>query len=202
MRKIGFDIRLELNLAGFYPKGGGRIQASIQPAASLSPLQLTQRGALQRIRGISAVANLELSVAERQKKQTLSRLRDHSLEAEIKVLRMPSRFKGSMLLLRAEFEHSDCCYFGLGARGKPAEQVADEAVDGLEAFLATDGVIDPYLADQLILPLALASGVSELRTSKVTSHLLTNADIIQMFLPVEIQIIGDLSHPGLIQITP
>jgi RNA 3'-terminal phosphate cyclase (ATP) len=124
------------------------------------------------------------------------------LEAEIKVLRMPSRFKGSMLLLRAEFEHSDCCYFGLGARGKPAEQVADEAVDGLEAFLATDGVIDPYLADQLILPLALASGVSELRTSKVTSHLLTNADIIQMFLPVEIQIIGDLSHPGLIQITP
>ncbi len=202
MRKIGFDIRLELNLAGFYPKGGGRIQASIQPAASLSPLQLTERGALQRIRGISAVANLELGVAERQKNQTLSRLRDHSWEADIEVLLMPSRFKGSMLLLRAEFEHSECCYVGLGARGKPAEQVADEAVDGLEEFLATDGVIDPYLADQLILPLALASGVSELRTSKVTSHLLTNADIIQMFLPVEIQIIGDLSHTGLIQITP
>ena len=47
---------------------------------------------------------------------------------------MPSPGKGTLLLVQAEFEHSTCCYFGLGAPGKRAEQVADEAVDALEAF--------------------------------------------------------------------
>jgi RNA 3'-terminal phosphate cyclase (ATP) len=201
LREIGFNISLRLESAGFYPRGGGRVHATVQPVRNLSPLNLVQRGSLRTIRGISAVANLDLSVAERQRNEALSRLAGQCQEIEIETVVMPARFKGTMLLLIAEFDYSQCCYFSLGARGKRAETVADEAAADLLGFLATDGAVDQYLADQLILPLALTPGTSKLRTSKVTRHLLTNTDVIKMFLPVKIEITGELNQPGLVQIT-
>ena len=200
MRKIGFDIRLELDAAGFYPRGGGSVLATVRPASPLSPLCLTNRGTLNSIRGISAVANLDLSVAERQKARALKRLRDVSSSVETEILRLSSPSKGTLLLLLAEFENSQCCFYGLGALGKPAERVADEAVDELLNLLATDGAIDHYLSDQLILPLALAPGESEIRTSKVTQHLTTNAEIVKMFLPVSIECEGEIGQTGSIRI--
>jgi RNA 3'-terminal phosphate cyclase (ATP) len=202
MRQIGFNIQFDLGAAGFYPRGGGRVGAIVQPATRLSPLRLTNRGALKKIRGISAVANLDISVAERQKRQALGRLGELSSACEIDIVTLRSPSKGTFLLLLAEFEDSQCCFFGLGARGKPAERVADEAVGELLDFLATDGSIDHYLADQLMLPLALVPGLSELRTSKVTQHLTTNAEIVRMFLPVSIKIDGEIGRPGSVRISP
>jgi RNA 3'-terminal phosphate cyclase (ATP) len=115
---------------------------------------------------------------------------------------LPARFKGTLLLLLAEFENGRCCYFSLGKLGKPAERVADEAVSALKAFLLTDGAIDQYLADQLLLPLCLSNDVSELRTSQITKHLLTNAEILQMFVSTRIEIQGSLGEPGLIRVIP
>ena len=200
MRKIGFDIRLELVTAGFYPRGGGHVLATVRPISRLSPLCLTNRGPLKTIRGMSAVANLDLSVAERQKVQTLKRLSNIPTPAEIDIIRLSSPSKGTLLLLLAEFENSQCCFYGLGALGKPAERVADEAVDEFLGFVASDGAIDHYLSDQLLLPLALASGLSEIRTSKVTQHLITNAEVIKMFLPGIIEIDGQIGQPGSIRI--
>ena len=201
LRQIGFHVDLALDLAGFYPQGGGRVRATVEPAATLAPLHLTERGALHRIRGLSAVANLDVSVAERQRRQASHRLQRRCSDVGIELARLPSRFKGTLLLLLAEFERSQCCYSSLGQRGKPAERVADSAVDALERFLATDGAIDEYLADQLLLPLACTPGISELRTAKVTSHLTTNAEIISMFLPVEITVGGASGEPGLVRIS-
>lgn len=118
-----------------------------------------------------SVANLDSSVAERQREQVLRRLGELSRAIEIEILRLSSPSKGTVLLLLAEFENSHCCFQSLGARGKPAERVGDEAVGELLDFLTTDGTVDQFLCDQLVLPLALAKGVSEIRTSKVTLHL-------------------------------
>jgi RNA 3'-phosphate cyclase len=198
--EMGFDAQIGLDQAGFYPQGGGRISAVIRPASEIQPLNLTRRGPLLHLQGISAVANLPLSIAERQKHQALKRL--ERLKPRIKTVQMPSRFKGTLLLLFAEFENGRACFFGLGKLGKPAEQVADEAVEGLEAFLSTDGTVDPYLADQLLLPLSLANGLSVLHTSQVSEHLLTNAEILRAFLPVEIDIQAGIGEPGLVRVQP
>lgn len=200
MREVGFDIRLELDAAGFYPQGGGRVRATVQPVSQLSPLSLLSRGPLKRIRGISAVANLSDSVAERQKAQALKRLSHVSKRIEIQMLRISSPSKGSFLLLLAEFEKSECCFCALGALRKRAETVADEAVSEFLAFMATDGAIDHYLSDQLVLPLAMTQGMSEIRTSKITQHLTTNAAIVQLFLPVSIEIDGAIDQAGSIRI--
>jgi RNA 3'-terminal phosphate cyclase (ATP) len=201
MRRLGLAAELTLDLAGFYPQGGSQTRATIRPIGALLPLRLTERGDLKRIRGLSAVANVDVEVAERQRSRALRRLADTRREVAIEVVELPSRFTGTMLLLIAEFANSQCCYFGLGAPGKRAERVADEAAGALLEFLATDGAVDQYLADQLVVPLALADGVSELRTSKVTRHLLTNSEIVKLFLPVEIEIRGKVDQPGLIRVT-
>lgn len=202
MRAIGFDAELSLEKAGYYPGGGGKIDLKIQPAHALKPLHLLSRGDLRRIQGISAVSNLSLSIADRQRRQSLARLSGLGLPAEIKIVELPSFGKGTLLHLLAEFEHSQACYFALGARGKPAEEVADDAVDSLLAFLKTDGAIDEHLADQLLLPLALASDPSQLRISKVTQHLLTNAQVIQIYQIAKISIDGKLGEPGLVCVIP
>ena len=75
-------------------------------------------------------------------------------------------------------------------------------MDALEKFLSTEGTVDQYLADQLLLPLAYASGISEFCTSQVTQHLITNADIIKSFTRTQIDIEGPIGKPGLVKIIP
>lgn len=202
LRRMGLELALELELAGFYPQGNGQVRARVEPVGRLAPLCLSERGALRRIWGLSAVANLDLSIAERQRTQALRRLQSRHKEVEIELLDLPSRVKGTFLLLLAEFRHTSACYFGLGALGKRAEQVADEACLWLEKFLATNGAVDEYLADQLLLPLAFADGPSELRTAKVTPHLLTNAEVIRMFTGARIEISGETGKAGRVLVTP
>jgi RNA 3'-phosphate cyclase len=206
MRRCGFDALLDLNQAGFYPRGGGKIQATLRPAQSIAPLQIKAPGELQRIQGLSMVSNLSWDIASRQKRQARRRIAewgpDFDRRVKIKNLQAPSPGKGTMLLLLAEFEHGQCCYFGLGERGKPAERVADEAVDGLQNFLQSGAAIDQYLADQLLLPLALAEQPSELHTSQITQHLVTNADVLRAFMDVKIEIEGEMGQPGWVRIWP
>ncbi len=191
---------MKLDLAGFYPQGGGIVQAAIEPADTISPLRLTERGALKGIRGVSLVANLDMSIAERQRDRALRRLADRHNRIEIEVADIWANSKGTALILLAEFKHSTACYFGLGALGKRAEQVADEACLWLEKFLAGTGALDEYLADQLLLPLAFADGVSEYRTAKVTEHLRTNAEVIRAFGAAEIEIEDEKGKAGVVRV--
>jgi RNA 3'-phosphate cyclase len=202
VQSCGFWMKLRLEKAGFYPQGGGEIQVQIRPVEQIQPLERMERGKLLRIRGISAAANLKEEIIRRQKLQALRRLQPLCQDSKIESIELPSPGKGTMLLLRAEFEFTSCCYFSLGAPGKRAEQVADEAVDALERYLAGEGALDQYLADQLLLPLAFASGPSRFRASLITQHLLTQAAVIGSFLPVQIEINGGEGQPGTVSIVP
>ena len=92
-------------------------------------------------------------------------------------------------------------FFGLGARGKRAERVADEAVDQVLAYLkAAPAAADAHSADQLVLPLALAQGPSEYHVAEVTRHLTTNIDIIRRFIERDISCEGKEGSPGVVRI--
>jgi RNA 3'-terminal phosphate cyclase (ATP) len=202
LQEMGFNTRLILEKAGFYPQGGGSIQVILRPARPLQPIRLSERGALLRIQGISAVANLDDEIAIRQKHQALRRLEPLCRDTKIKTLNLPSMGKGTFILLIAQFEQGSACYTALGEKGKPAEKVADEACDSLQFLLNRRSGIDEYLADQLLLPLVLAQGPSNFAAPKITSHLLTNAEVIRKFLPVGITIEGELDQEGHISIHP
>jgi len=201
LRRMGVDVELELLAAGYYPAGGGEVRARIRPAASVAPLVLGPRGALERLEGLSTASNLENAVAERQQRQALRRLEAAGLAAGIETRGLPSHGKGTMLLLLAAFAGGGrACFTAIGAIHKRAETVADEACEALLAFLATRGAVDAYAADQLLLPLAFARGSSEFPVPAVTSHLVTNASVIQCFLPRRIHIEGEDQGEGWVRI--
>ncbi len=200
LNQAGYRVESSLELAGFYPRGGGIMHTNIRPSRRLSPLRITQRGRLLRIRGLSAVGRLERSIAERQCRQALGKLGDLAVPLEIEVAEVPSASPGTFIVLQAEFEHSRCCAFALGARHKPAEKVADEAADELRADMDSGGAIDAWLADQLLLPLAFVPEKSELSVCRISRHLLTNAKLLGYFLPVSVEIEGELDQPGTVRL--
>lgn len=200
VQQMGYQGNIQLIQAGFYPKGGGELYADISPANRIAPIRIEHRGTLRRITGISAVANLDFGIALRQKHQIEKRLSEKGLHSEIAIEKLPSRFQGTMVLLMGEFEHSQCCYSALGAIGKRAEQVADEAVNGLLEFFDSNGALDQYITDQLILPCLFATGQSVISTSKITNHLLTNIEIIKYFLNIPITVTGQIGTSGTITI--
>lgn len=204
LQHIGVPFKLWMTQAGFYPEGGGELRARIPGGARVQALGLKEGGALRRLRGLSAVANLPLEIAQRQRQRALGRLTGlyPGSRPEIEIAELPASSRGTLLLLLAERAPGQGCCFALGAPGKRAQWVADEAVDALAAFLATDAAVDPWLADQLLLPLALAEAPSSLRTSAVTRHLVTNAEVIRRFLSVEIRIEGPVGAPATIQVGP
>jgi len=200
LQKIGFDLKLKMDRAGFYPKGDGKIRVEIFPVEKLIPLGIKNRGELKKISGISAVANLDFSIAERQRNQSLKQLERVGYDASIAIEKMPSRYKNTMMLLQAEFENGRGCFTSLGAIGKRAEKVADETVAELLEYLESNECIDEYLSDQLILPLSVVHGQSIFSTSKITNHLLTNAEIVKNFLDVQIFVEGDIGKTGYVNI--
>lgn len=200
MSRLGLDVRLELERAGFYPVGGGLLHATINPADSIRPLRLAERGQMQGIRGLSLVARLPMEIAERQRGQALARLAGHGLDARMELDELPAGSPGTAVILLTEHAHSQACFTALGARGKRAETVADEAMDELLAFLAGDGAVDEHLADQLMVPLALAKGESVYR-ARITSHARTNAAVIQAFIDVDVVLDGEDGAVGGYHIT-
>ena len=174
--------------------------AKIHPAQPQHPLQIKDRGRLVKTNVISAVSNLDMVIAQRQQLQARKRLLEKGIPHEVVLEERPAIGKGTLLLIEGSFEHSRCCYFGLGAIGKRAEAVAEEACDEFLAFLGTKGVIDEHLADQIIIPLALTKGTSHFITPKITQHLLTNIEIVKLFLPVSIDISGTPDGEGAVTI--
>jgi RNA 3'-terminal phosphate cyclase (ATP) len=186
---------------GFYPKGDGRIHLTINPVRELKPISFVDRGLLKEIRGISAISSLPRHVAARQKEQALKRIQsEFQVEGEITILdNVPSNGIGSFIFLLAEYERGLAGFSSLGVRGRSAEKVADEAVDALKDFFASDGCVDPYLADQLVPFMALAKGNSSFTTTRITEHLLANLWVTQHFLDVKILREGETGMSGRVE---
>lgn len=194
--QAGYQAAISLHSAGFAPKGGGIVQASIQPTVGITPLQLTRRGALLRVRGHSVIAGLSPSVAERQLRQLGNRLQALDAPLDLDTAAVRATVPGSYIVLQAEFEHSQQCLFTLGELGKPPEAVANEAADALFAALDGGGAVDAHSASQLLLPLSFAAGDSQLSSSRISEHLLLAGELIERFLDTTVSITGRVGEPG------
>src|SRR5207302_5388162 len=105
-----------------------------------------------------------------------------------------------VLALTVETSPVPTLFFGLGERGKRAEQVADEAVAQTVAYLAARQPVDAHSADQVILPLVLAKGSSVMHVAEITQHLLTNLAVIRRFVDRELACEGEEGKPGVVRI--
>ncbi|MFH1751268.1 MAG: RNA 3'-terminal phosphate cyclase [Candidatus Micrarchaeota archaeon] len=183
IKRMGFVCEMKINKYGYYPIGGGEIEAKINKISVLKGIELQKPGPLTAITGTSLVSNLPEDIAKRQKTSALKELVDFAVNKSISINNTPSPGKGTMLFLKAVHENSAAGFFSLGEIGKKAETVGREAAEKLVEFEKGGMALDEHLADQLLLYAALAEGKTEFSASRVSNHLLTNAYTIKKFLP-------------------
>ena len=171
----------------------------MQPSNRIEPLTLIDEIEGERtVTGFSAGAGVPDHVARRQARRALDRLRTARIAGTVAEETWDG---GPASVVGLEVSGPvPTLLFALGARGKPAEQVADEAVDQVLAFVASRCPVDAHSADQLLVPLAFAEGPSRFRTSEVTRHLTTNADIVRRFTGRAVEVEGEEGEPGLVSV--
>jgi RNA 3'-terminal phosphate cyclase (ATP) len=180
LRRMGPGVEARLVRPGFYPAGGGRIEVDIEPVAELAPLDLVERGTLHRVEARAIIAGLPGDIAVREL-AAVERVLGWPEEAR-RIEQLPEALgPGNVLMLEAEFDGVTEMTSGFGQLGVPAQTVGEKAAKRMAGFLASPAAIGPYLADQLLLPLALA-GAGRFTTVKPSRHTLTGAALIPRFL--------------------
>lgn len=181
---MGADVSIELNRAGFYPAGQGEFAAQIEPLDKLAPIDLLERGELRSRAAVAGLCNLDDRIGKRELSE-LAKLLDLSL-SEMSVRRYDDAAgSGNVLSLALEHDRITEVFTGFGERGVPAELIAKQVGKEAIRYLKEEAPVGDYLADQLLLPFALAGG-GRFRTLALSQHFLTNKEIIETFLDARI----------------
>ncbi|WP_084418004.1 RNA 3'-terminal phosphate cyclase [Henriciella litoralis] len=179
LRKIGHEVRGELKSYGFYPAGGGELTVEIDGAGTPCPFEQTDRGE-ELSRSLQAiVANLPADIAKREL-STASRLIELEDEAAMTILAPDSIGPGNVLYGRLAYEKSTTLFSQFGEKGVSAQQVGKRLAKQMKAFSASSAAVDHHLADQLLLPMALAKG-GVFSTLRPSLHATTNAETVSKF---------------------
>jgi len=206
LRSVGITVNFSIASYGFYPKGGGKVSAEIHAPERIKPLSVIERGNLSGLTGLSGVGNLPLSIAERQKESLLKKLhtvlKDCMCPADVKMLNVSTPGQGTFLFLHSE--SAKCCagFTSLGARGKKAEVVGQEAAEEFLTYYFTGAALDHHLSDQVVLYLAMCREESIFSTSSITEHLMTNLWVIGLFHEYSYAVEGEPGKPGIVRINP
>jgi RNA 3'-terminal phosphate cyclase (ATP) len=197
LNRMGPKVSAELQRPGFYPAGGGRWSVEIQPCEQLKPLHLSERGEIKQRRAVAVCAGLPKNIARREL-ETVAKMTSWGEDCLVQQ-QLPDEYgPGNYLNMIIRSEQVTEVFTGFGQHGVSAEKVAQDCVRRVRRYLAADVAVAEYLADQLILPMALAGG-GEFTSIAPSQHVLTNIEVIQRFLPVRFeveQIGGDAYRVG------
>ncbi|WP_131667332.1 RNA 3'-terminal phosphate cyclase [Psychrobacter pygoscelis] len=207
--KLGMQVAIELKQAGFAPIGGGEIAVTVQPflrRADAPPFKLTERGALQGVTLVASNLNLDHDICQRELASATASLVEAGVDTSL-ITSKSSKLHGigEGNTCYAVIEHklagdvdSDVdsetrsshlhveVFTLLGEKHTSAEKMGNRLAGLVKRYLLqSDALVDEYLTDQLLLPLALSGG-GEFSTRMISQHTETQAWLIEQFLPVEI----------------
>ena len=205
MTRLGPSIEIRQIRRGHYPRGGGEVLCQVSPVRSLDSVELIEFGELKEISGISHCVRLPAHIAQRQAVSAGDVIREElGIEAAIQIESYPKdndphHGPGSGIVIWAT---SECgAVLGadsLGEKGKSAEEVGSEAARRLVKEISTGKAIDSHLCDMLVPYLAIASGMSKVGVTEITSHLVTNIWVLERILGTRIELEGTIGEPGVL----
>jgi RNA 3'-terminal phosphate cyclase (ATP) len=195
LARFGASISTKLVAWGWYPRGQGEITAEILPQPKLAAPEFVPQSDFE-VEGIAAVTNLPAHIPQRMARRAANLLTDRGIANRITPVRESGAAPGAGIFLWTSLAG----FSSLGRPGLPAEKVAESAVADYLAFIENRDAVGPYLADQLLLPLALAHGSSSFSTNRLTLHALTNAWLLRRWLDVELEVSGMPGDPGRISV--
>lgn len=203
LRAMGARVTYTLDRHGFAPgdaRGGGYGAVTVEVAGGTGPLQpltLMEAGAVSRCQATVIVSRLPTHVGERELGVVRERLGWAAADCEVREV----AGNGTANLVMLDVERGPGVRELVtvhGERGLRAETVAERACDELAAYLAADVPVGEHLADQLLLPLAIAGG-GRFTTRALSMHATTNIETIQQFLDVRIHVAP--ARPGTVLVT-
>lgn len=184
LHRVGGRVNVEMIRRGYYPRGGGIVDVTIEPAPRWSPLEIPDSGPLRNIRGIAHVSNLPADIPKRMKHAAMRRLHGHGdVKIEERVYSGDDAIgQGGALVLWAETEHTILGATSLAERGKPSERVGEEAAVALWAEIESGATLDIHASDQLLPYLSLSESTSAFTVREISGHLSTLAWLLPQFL--------------------
>ncbi|ESE85672.1 RNA 3'-terminal phosphate cyclase [Salmonella enterica] len=180
LAKMGINQHTTLIKHGFYPAGGGSVTTDVEPVKALGGLQLISRGETVGMTAEALLAAVPYHVGEREVMSLEAYL--PLADKKVRVLEGGAG-PGNTLSLTVECGYLTELFIAFGTKGVSAEKVAHQLASEAKRYLASPAAVGEYLADQLILPLALA-GDGSFTVAKTSAHLLTNIAVVEQFLPV------------------
>jgi len=200
LRRMGAGVRSQLERPGFIPAGGGRFQVDVIPTARPKQLELLQRGRLVSQKAVACVAHIPREVAEREVSAIRKKLSWSEQETEVVELK-DSSGPGNVVMLEIESEGVTEMFTTVGERGVRAETVGKRAAGRAAQYLASEAPVGLHLADQLMIPMAMA-GAGRFLTTELTEHARTNMKVIEKFLPVRFEAIERTAKEVLVEVVP
>ncbi len=196
LRRMGLQVDARLNRWGWYPIGKGEVVCSITGRSALGgngrgsprPIEALAPGVLRRVGGRAVAANLQAHIPQRMADRAHAALADLGVPIEVVAQRVSAACPGAGIFVHSDYEAWPAAFSAYGRLGKPSEAVADEVVAALREHHASGAAIELQLADQLLLPLSVAGGLSTFTTARSTRHLATNAWVIGEFEVADIVI--------------
>ncbi len=186
INRMGPTVKAVLKRPGFEPAGGGLFTVDIQPCEKLVPLELCERGELEKCEVRAVVAHLDESIGQKEVRAAVRRL--NWAEVDISVERADhAKCPGNVVLVTAHLKETTEVTVGFGRYGARASKVGNEAGVAMKHFVESGAAVGRRLADQIILPLALAGG-GRFTTLPLSKHSATQIEIIGKFLAVEVDI--------------
>ncbi len=190
LSKIGGKCWVSVSRFGFNPAGGGKWQLEVEPAESLKPLHLSESGsvyaaAMENCRLTALISQLPENIAQREI-STARKILAWQGASEV-VTEVESVGSGNSFQLSISSGTHENIFEVIGQLGTSAERVAKRCAGQVKKFIHSQAAVEEHLADQLLLPMALA-GSGSYTTTKPSSHTLTNIDVINMFLGVNIAV--------------
>ncbi|MFL6636369.1 MAG: RNA 3'-terminal phosphate cyclase [Massilia sp.] len=182
LAEMGARIDIVLERFGFYPAGGGVAMARVAPCAALRPRTWMTRGERRAAYAEAFVAGIPGRIAQREL-ECVGRAMNWG-EDQLLIRGLPAdQGPGNALMLTLDYDHATEVFTAFGEKAVTSEQVARQVVQRTRQYLMSRAAFGEYLADQMMLPLALAGG-GGFTLDEVSMHARTNAQVIETFLPV------------------
>ncbi len=190
---LGLNVEVYMDAYGWMPEGGGTLRAYLTPSDKPHGVEMLDRGDIERVIGAAIGSNLPAHIPQRITNRALNLLETplDDTPLDIRPVRSRGLSTGAGLFLAVEYANGRGGFGMIGRKGMPSEVVAEKAVAALLDFHDSEAAVDAHLADQLIVPLALAGGESVFSTEAITPHLITNIAVVRAFLDRAIEVDED-----------
>ncbi len=189
IQKMGVSVNARLIRRGYYPKGGGAAELTINSCRDIQPLQLDNTQELSEVSGIIHIANLPDHISTRMKHAAIKSLLKKNLKSSVKIDKTTSLCTGTGITLWSQSEDIILGSTVLGEKGVPSEKIGENAAIQLIGEIDSGATLDVHAFDQILpyMTIAKSVGKSTCIVREVSSHAQTNMWLIKQFFNVQFE---------------